>query len=293
MRKGYRFTNRTDQRTAALVQQLDPPVPFTLEGLRIRLEQYCHRPVRMISTAMPPGGPSGVWIRTDSTDYLYYEDRTSAFHQAHIVTSLAAHILLTGAAGGRISQQLLPNLDPQAGQMLSATAIGDTVSSAEAELFAFECLRRGGLFPGPLRARHLLKRLQPLHSVLLAAVPSAACPTGPGSPAGATARLYRTVIEMRDAALVLGPNDTPDRAAAASSQGLVREAHDQTMKTATEAAVLIHELDIELRRSRQDGRAGASAAITCSADLRLEASRLAQASRTFRAPRSHTTQYES
>lgn len=154
-----------------------------------------------------------------------------------------------------------------------------------AELFAFQLLRRGGLFPGPLRARHLLKRLQPLHSVLLAAVPFAACHTGPESPAGATARLYRTVIEIRDAALVLGPSDAPDPAWTVSPQGRLEEAPDQTMKTAEEAAALIQELDMALHWTRQDGRADAPAAITRSADLRLEASSLAHMSRTFGASR--------
>ncbi|MGA2829209.1 MAG: DUF6545 domain-containing protein, partial [Streptosporangiaceae bacterium] len=191
---------------AALIRQLDPPAPFTLDGFRNRLEQHCHRTIRMISTAMPPGAPSGVWLQTDSADFLFYEEQTSAFHQAHIVASLAARILLAGPAGAAVSQQLVPNVDVQSQRLFPGARIGDTVSDSEAEAFAFKILQRSCLFPDNRRAEFLLRHLQPLRSALLAAVPAAAHTAGPGSPAGAVARLYYAVIEIRDAALALRRN---------------------------------------------------------------------------------------
>jgi hypothetical protein len=152
---------------------------------------------------MPPGAPSGVWFRTDAADYLHCEEWTSPFHQAHIVATLAAHLLLTDQAGEMVSHQLVPDIHPPADKQFHGTAVGDVISRPEAEAFAFEVLRRTGSFPGTLQARILLRRLQPLRSTLLAAVPTAVGDIAAEAPSGATARLYRSVIEIRDAALAV------------------------------------------------------------------------------------------
>ena len=158
----FRPFGRTDKHLAACVDQLDPPVPFTMHGLQSRLEQQSGRAVRLLSATMPPGAPSGAWLQTGSTDFLFYEEQTSPFHQAHIVSSLAAHIVLGDNAGGTITRQLVPNVDLPLGRMIPGSQIGDAISRAEAEAFAFEILRRSGQFPGDLQARLLLRRLRPL-----------------------------------------------------------------------------------------------------------------------------------
>jgi hypothetical protein len=180
MRKALRATNPAFSRLASLVDELDLPRPFTFEGFRATLEQHCHRRVILAAAAMPPGAPSGVWLRTDPADYLYYEEWTSPFHQAHIAATLAAHLLSANREAERVSHQLV-----------------------EAEAFAFEVLRRTGSFPGALQSRILRRRLHPLRSALLAAVPTAVGDIAAEAPSGATARLYRSVIEIRDAALAL------------------------------------------------------------------------------------------
>jgi hypothetical protein len=152
---------------------------------------------------MTPGAPSGVWLRTDAADYLHYEERTSPFHQAHIVATLAAHLLLTDQAGEMVSHQLVPDIHPPADKQFHGAAIGDVISRPEAEAFAFEVLRRTDSFPGALQSRILRRRLHPLRSALLAAVPTAVGDIAAEAPSGATARLYRSVIEIRDAALAL------------------------------------------------------------------------------------------
>ena len=281
MTKGFRFIGRTDERMAALVQQLDPPVPFTLDGFRTRLEEHCHRTIRMISTPMPPGAPSGVWLRTDSTDFLYYEEQTSAFHQAHIVASLAAQLLLAGTAGARISRQLVPDVDVHPQRLLPGARIGDAVSRTEAEAFAFEVLRRSCPFPGDLRARVLLRRMRPLHSALLAAVPPAAHAAGPRSLVGATARLYEAVIEIRDAALALRAHDARGVVATLPTRGSTAETSVQGRKAAIEAA-FIQKLDTAL--SHQERRADPLSVITGRADLNLEASKLIECARHVTSP---------
>jgi len=191
---------------AALVEELNPPAPFTLDGFRTWLEERYDRRVLLIATPMPPGGPSGVWLRTDSADYFHYEERTSPFHQAHIVATLAAHLLLAGSEGGGASRYLISALDLQARQPFHGIDIGDSISRSETEALAFEILRRTGSFPGALQSHMLLWRLKPLQSALLAVAPSAAADLGRATPIGVTSRLYRTVIDIRDAALTLVPH---------------------------------------------------------------------------------------
>jgi hypothetical protein len=262
MRHGPGSRDTADPRLARLAEQLDVPTPFTMEGLRSRLEHHCQRPVRMRSTDLPYGAPSGVWARTDTAEFLFYEKQTSAFHQVHIVATLAAHVLLAGPDGGTISPRLVPDVRPQCGRMLPEAGIDDAVSRSEAEAFAFILLRRAGSFPGNLRARALLRRIQPLHSVLLAQVPAAACPTGPGSPNSATARLYRTVIEIHDAALVT-------------------RAHGAPQSTAIEEAALFVEGSDFGGTSQRHCPGSDSFRAAYSSDLRHEASKLAEVSRRF------------
>jgi hypothetical protein len=264
----------TDERMAALIQQLDPPAPFTLDGFRTWLEQHCRRVIRMMSTTMPPGAPSGVWLQADSADFLFYEEQTSAFHQAHIVASLAARILLAGPAGVAVSQQLIPNVDVQSQRLFLGARIGDAVSHSEAEAFALEVLQRSCPFPGDLQAGLLLRHLQPLRSVLLDAVPTAAHAAGPGSPVGAAARLYYAVIEIRDAALALRRDDALAVTAAFPARGSKEETFTPTLEAAADVASVIRKLDMDVALDQQERSTGAPSLTACPTDLCLEASKL-------------------
>ncbi len=282
MSHGLRLFGRTDKHLAAFAGQLGPPVPFTMHGLQSCLEQHSGRAVRLPSPTMPPGAPSGAWLQTDSTDFLFYEEQTSPFHQAHIVSSLAAHIVMGDKAAGTIASQLVPKVDLPLGRMIPGSQIGDAVSRAEAERFAIEVLRRSGQFPGDLRARRLLRRLRPLRSALLAAVPSAAQTTAdPGVPRDATFRLYCAVIEIRDAALALRHDGSPGRAGTASTPDPLRRIADQSLGVAVQAAHLIRGLDREADGGRPDRCADVTSLETSRADLRFEAATLAKVSEAF------------
>ena len=282
MSHGFRLFGRTDEHLAACVDQFDPPVPFTMHGLQSRLEQHSGRAVRLLSATMPPGAPSGAWLQTGSTDFLFYEEQTSPFHQAHIVSSLAAHIVLGDKAAGRITRQLVPKVDLPLGRMIPGSQIGDAISRAEAEQFAFEVLRRSGLFPGELRARLLLRRLRPLRSALLAAVPSAAQTTiAPGAPRDATFRLYGAVIEIRDAALALGPYSATGTAVTVPAQTSRGEATDQPLGLAALAAFLVRGRDVAAIGGPQKRYFDAPRLVSSPADLFLEAVRLSEVSQTF------------
>jgi len=264
-------------------------VPFTMHGLQSRLEQHSGRAVRLLSATMPPGAPSGAWLQTGSTDFLFYEEQTSPFHQPHIVSSLTAHIVLGDKAAGRITSQLASKVDLPLGRMIPGSQIGDAISRAESERFAFEVLRRGGQFPSDLRTRLLLRRLRPLRSALLAAVPAAAQATvGPGAPQDATFRLYCAVIEIRDAALALRHDGSSGRAGSASTPDPLGRIADRSLGVAVQAAHLIRSLDREADGRRPDRCADATSLETSRADLRYEVVTLAKVSEAFAGQRGET-----
>jgi hypothetical protein len=263
---------------ATLVDELDLPRPFTVEGFRATLEQHCHRRVILAATAMPPGAPSGVWLRTAAADYLHYEERTSPFHQAHIVATLAAHLLLADREAEVVSHRLVPDIHPKAGKQFHGTAVGDVSSRPEAETFAFEVLRRTGSFPGTLQSRILLRRLRSLRSALLAAAPSAASDITAETSPGATARLYRSVIEIRDAALALRSYGA-EEVASLSHQPQLRSV-DLLPRITVEADFLSRDgapLNDRLRSARFENLLSGDSP----ADLRAEALALVQAAEAF------------
>ncbi|MFE1174268.1 hypothetical protein [Streptomyces sp. NPDC058773] len=51
------------------------------------------RPIRLVSHPMPVPGPFGAWIATPSTDYILYQQETTASHQRHIILHEVGHIL--------------------------------------------------------------------------------------------------------------------------------------------------------------------------------------------------------
>jgi len=275
----------------ALAQKLDLPAPFTLDGFRLCLQRQRRRTVHMVAVTMTPGAPSGVWLRSEGSDFLFFEEQTSLFHQAHIVLCLAAHMLAGDGREGRIDRRLVPNVAPSPRIILGAE-IGNAISRSEAEAFAFDVLRRTSPFPSVLQAKCLLRRLRPLHSELLGAVPSAA--TGPGSEVRAdpSSRLYRVVIETRDAALALRHYGAAGVAAATATHGPVGELADQVLEAALDAASLVSESNRRAANYRQRNRQRETSRLTAlRADLRIDAEPLAKASAMF--ARSHPERHSS
>src|ERR1017187_7245479 len=99
-------------RCAGMVRDLAIPVPFDLGEFRACLERHTHRAVELVPAAMAPGAPSGTFFSTAGADYLYYEQQTTPFHQAHIVLAMAAHVLLGDVASPSVDPRLAPDVSP-------------------------------------------------------------------------------------------------------------------------------------------------------------------------------------
>jgi hypothetical protein len=66
---------------------------FNMERFRDWVADLNRRPILFQPLAMHPSY-SGAWVRTTTVDIIYFEERTSPLHQAHIQLHELCHILL-------------------------------------------------------------------------------------------------------------------------------------------------------------------------------------------------------
>jgi hypothetical protein len=66
-------------RHAAIVRELELPVPFDLGQFVAGLERRRARPIRLRPFSSGPGCPCGLWIGTAEADYIYHEAGTTPF----------------------------------------------------------------------------------------------------------------------------------------------------------------------------------------------------------------------
>lgn len=134
-------------------------------------------------------------------------------------------------------------------------------------------------------------RLYPLWAVLRRAIPEIVLPPDPAMRRSIRYRLYRRVIEIRDAQLALRPYAEPERvaraAAAARSSGLAEEA----VAAVTEAAAVVTSVRSRFRGCPARAEAlpaehpGAAPCAEPCADVSAEAARLITVSRAIRRSR--------
>jgi hypothetical protein len=278
-----RQSHRAGQRCTGMVRDLAIPVPFDLGAFRACLKQRTGRVVEILPAVMEPGAPSGTFFSTAGADYLFYEQRTTPFHQAHIVFSLTGRMLLGEMDGPSFDRRLVPDLSPQLIRLMLGQVADSTVTRAEAETFAFLAMERAHLAAcSSFFARRALRRLRPLHSALCEAVPEAANAAAPGGRASTRLKLYQQVIEIRDAALALRRYRDPEVATAAAAAGRAAGLATAELAAAVEAAVLADAL--HARNAGCPVRQQADEAAlppTLGADLRSETAWLVKVSRAF------------
>lgn len=262
----------------AILTDLAVPRPFTMPGFRVRLEECTGREVHLVEAAMTPGTPSGIWLRTTAADYLYYEEQTSSFHQAHIVLHLSAHLLLGGPVPAVFDSRLAPS--ERLAEMMLGEVAPSSLTEVDAEEFAYLALRPAGRFMTPRTMTRALRLLRPLHSALIDAVPLAGRSIAPGDQSDVGRQLYRVVLEIREAALALRPFRRPETKAAAAECAREVGLADHQSAAIGEAVALAGAI-----RLGRTGRVAPSAVEdrvhATGPDLASEAVWLAQVSRAF------------
>jgi hypothetical protein len=191
------------RRCAAVAADLAIPVPFALGAFRDRLERVTDRETHLQAVPLPAGAGSGIRLSSDGADYLYFEERTSPFHQACIVTGLAARMLLSGP-GPVIDAKFTHGLGPQLIRHIFGDEIRTDGDRGDAELCAYLALE--GMRPtvSRLAAHRFLADLAPLPRALAPEVAGAAAGLGKGGRGPAGFRLYQAVTGILDLMLASG-----------------------------------------------------------------------------------------
>jgi hypothetical protein len=136
------------RRCEEAVRGLTIPVPFDLAAFCDRLARHRNRPIRLLPATLPAGSPCGLWIATDTADYITYERDTAGPHREHIILHEVGHMVLDHA-GTKVTVEdslrlLLPNLDPRMVRSVLGRSGYSAEEEQEAELFAALVQERGG-----------------------------------------------------------------------------------------------------------------------------------------------------
>ena len=141
-------------RHAAVVRELDIPVPFDLSEFVAGLERQRHRPIRLSQFSSGPGVPCGLWIGTADADYIYHEQGTTPYHQTHIALHELAHMLLDHRGATQVWERLVnllvPDVDPQLVQLVLGRSMYSTEEERDAETLASLIHEQSGDQPQPL-----------------------------------------------------------------------------------------------------------------------------------------------
>jgi hypothetical protein len=130
---------RLRKRCAARLRHLPMPVPFDARTLCERVAAKRGRPIRLLPM---PGltGVCGLWVATDTTDLIFYEEVTTPPHQEHIILHELSHVLCdhypTSLPAAAETRLLLPSLDPEMVRRVLGRTGYSTTEEREAEMLA-------------------------------------------------------------------------------------------------------------------------------------------------------------
>jgi hypothetical protein len=134
-------TRQIRKRCEALVSALDLPNPFSIDALVHQLSVQRGRPIHIHTVPIGSAiNACGLWIATSTHDTIYVEEKTTKFHQEHIILHEVAHILwdhrITDQESLGTLTTLLPSISPDLIRRLLARTNYTTGQEQEAELVA-------------------------------------------------------------------------------------------------------------------------------------------------------------
>lgn len=97
-----------------LLRELELFRSFSVENLCSRLAMYRGRPlyVQPLPGAAVLTGPCGVWLETETEDFIFYAPNTSRLHQDHIVLHEIGHMLRQHTATDHLPDSVFEGLFP-------------------------------------------------------------------------------------------------------------------------------------------------------------------------------------
>jgi hypothetical protein len=128
------------------IAKIEIPRPFSIEALCARIADVRGRPLRVLSLPRPTrrGEPCGLWIATETADYIFHARGRSPLHQQNIVLHELGHMLCEHTGPDTGASALLPLLDPAMVQRVLSRNRYSTPQEEEAELAAALILESAG-----------------------------------------------------------------------------------------------------------------------------------------------------
>lgn len=122
------------------------PTPCDIAELCTRLSDQRGRHLHLVPMAMRAAQPCGLWVASDSADFIIFEARTTRPHQDHIIAHELAHIICDHRGSSSLADEtirlLFPDLNPElVRDMLPRSNYSDT-EEQEAEMVASLILTR-------------------------------------------------------------------------------------------------------------------------------------------------------
>ncbi len=129
-----------ERRCAAIVAELDIPVPFDLGQFLARLVLQRNKVIYLHPFTSGPGVPCGLWIGTAEADHVFHEEGTTPWHKTHIVMHEIAHMLLDHDDATRawhgLARLLVPDVDPSLVRLVLGRSAYTSTEEREAETLA-------------------------------------------------------------------------------------------------------------------------------------------------------------
>lgn len=140
-----------------LLRELGLSRSFSVGTLCARLATYRGRPlyVQALPGVASLTGPCGVWLETETEDFIFYESNTSRLHQDHIVLHEIGHMVrghtATDLLPDSVFEGLFPDLDRHMVRRLLGRSSYSSWQEQEAEAVAGilrEASELSGVFRG-------------------------------------------------------------------------------------------------------------------------------------------------
>lgn len=123
-----------------IIRRMNIEWPLDITALCRQVAAERGRPLHLLGLTGRGGAPTGLWVTTDTADYIFYNELASPLHRAHIVLHEIGHMVLAHAAGTTLSaataQLLMPGLDQAAVRKSLSRSDYSATQEQEAEVFA-------------------------------------------------------------------------------------------------------------------------------------------------------------
>jgi hypothetical protein len=131
-----------------LFASLNLPDQCDIASLCGQLSERRKRPLHLVPVKIPGSHLCGLWIMTDTVDFIVYEADTCKPHQEHIIAHELAHIICGHRSGTEtavdngMARLLFPDLSPELIQKMLGRTNYSSIQEREAEVTASLIIER-------------------------------------------------------------------------------------------------------------------------------------------------------